>query len=287
MPKFIYIIFGLMTCFWSAFAQDWKAPEEEKENVSIRLFDNEIETEGEVLFMNSCKSCHGTPTQEDFSLMLPSPGDLASDKVQNQTDGELFYKIRAGKGAMPKFGDALDQNEIWSLIAYVRSFNESYKQPEPNLEGVVIPNITLNLSFDDNVDKLVVKTLDENGNPMPDVTVKAFVKGHFGNYLLGKSRSNELGIAYFDIDSKMPGDEEGNMDIIVKASKGFGSAKVTQKMRVVDAVSFKSAIEGRHLWSVSKRAPYWLIVTFLSSLIGIWGTIIYVIVGLPKIKKQS
>jgi len=119
------------------------------------------------------------------------------------------------------------------------------------------------------------------------VTVKAFVTGGFGNYLLGKSQCNELGIAYFDIDSKMPGDEEGNLEIIVKASKGFGSAKEVRKMKVVEPVSFKSAIEGRHLWSVSKRAPYWLIVTFLSSLIGIWGTIIYVVVGLSKMQKQS
>ena len=287
MQKYILTFLGLIFCSGYLFPQEWRVPEKEKENVSLRMFDTDNVTEGELTYQNYCLSCHGNPTQSDFALMVPSPGDIASDKFQSQTDGEIFYKIKTGRGAMPRFEDALDREQIWSLVAYIRSFNKKYVQPEPDLEGIEIPHIRLKLNFDDNVDKLVVKTLDGNGEPMLGVEVKAFIKGSFGNYLLGKKLCNELGIAYFNIDPKMPGDEKGFMEVIVKATKGFGMAKAKQKMQIVKPVTRTSAIEGRHLWSVSSKAPYWLIITFWLVVTGIWGTIIYVITGLLKVKKHS
>lgn len=288
MQKIFYTILGVLFLSTTVVAQDdWEVPNKEKENVSILMFDDEFEVEGQIIYDNSCKSCHGNPTQEDFSAMLPSPGDVASDKFQNQTDGELFHKIKTGRSTMPKFEDALGQDEIWYLVSYIRSFNESYVQPKPNLEGIVIPNIHLQLNYDENVDKLVVKTFDENGNAMLDVEVKAYIKGDFGNFLLGKTKCNELGIAYFDVDSKMPGDENGNLDVIVKASKGYGTAKVNKVMALVEPITHISITEGRHLWSVAKKAPYWLIFTFLIMVIGIWGTIVYIVIGLGRLKKHS
>jgi len=285
--KLVTLLIAVFASITLLAVEDWDVPQVEKENVSILMFDEEFVTQGQILYDNSCKSCHGTPTQKDFSLMLPSPGDVASIDFQKNTDGELFHKIKAGRGSMPKFEDAYEQDELWYLVAYIRSFNPNYEQPKPNLEGIVIPKITLDLSYDENVDKLVVKTLDENGKAMQDVSVKAFIKGTFGNFLLGKVECNELGIAYFNVDSKMPGDESGNLEVIVKASKGYGTAKVTKTMQMVEPVIHISAIEGRHLWSTSKKAPYWLKITFLITIISIWGAIFYILFGLGKLKKHS
>ncbi len=288
MQNILYITLTLLFLSSGVLAQDvWEVPDKEKKSISILMFDEEFEVEGEMIYNSSCKSCHGNPTQEDFSLMLPSPGDVASEKFQNQTDGEMFYRIKTGRGSMPKFEDALDRDEIWYLVAFIRSFNDKYVQPKPNLEGIIIPDIHLKLSFDDNVDKLVVKTMDKDGNPMLDVVVKAYVNSSFGKFLLGKDTCNNLGIAYFDVDSKLPGDENGNLQVIVKASKGYGSAKVNQTMAMVEPVTHVSIIEGRHLWSAANKAPYWLIFTFVSMIIGIWGTIIYIVIGLSKLKKHS
>lgn len=284
----IYInIVLLFICFFASAQNVWEVPQKEKENVSIYMFDEEFVTEGQIIYDHSCKSCHGTPTQGDYSMMLPSPGDVASENFQNQSDGELFFKIKAGRGSMPKFEDALGQDEIWFLVAFIRSFNENYEQPKPNLEGIVIPKITLSLSYDENVDKLVVKTTDENGDPMLEVTVKAYIKGTFGNYLLGKIQCNDLGISYFDVDSRMPGDEHGNLEVLVKANKGYGTAKTTQIIQMVEPTIKVSAIEGRHLWSTSKNAPYWLKITFLITVVSIWGAIFYIVFGLGKLKKHS
>lgn len=288
MKKIFIVSLGFVFLSLHAFAQNkWQAPQEADEIVSIKMFDEDFETEGQMIYESSCKSCHGNPSQADFSLMIPSPGDIASESFQNQTDGSLFYKIKEGKGAMPKFEDALEQDEIWFLVAYIRSFNKDYVQPKPNIEGIEIPHISLELAYDENVDKLVVKTLNENGDAQLGVEVKAFVKGTFGNFMLGKKECNELGIAYFDVDAKLPGDENGNLNVIVKANKGYGSAKKAESLQMVEPVKHSSVIEGRHLWSVAKKAPYWLIITFLFTTVGIWGAIIYIIVGLLKLNKYS
>lgn len=67
-----------------------------------------------------------------------------------------------------------------------------------------------------------------------------------------------MGIAYIDVDPTMPGDEEGKLSVMVKASKGFGRAKINEKMVMVEPTIRKSAIEGRHIWSTDKMAPVWL-----------------------------
>ena len=283
----ILCLFGFMlspVCFGQ---DEWIAPESEKENVSIFTFDEEFSRSGEVLYNNSCLSCHGDPTQSNYTPMVPPPGDVADTKIQNQTDGELYHKIIKGRGAMPGFEDALSAEEVWSLIAYFRSFNETYEQPVPNLEGIEIPVLTLQLGYDDNVDKLVVKVFDEAEKPFADASVSAFVKGFFGNLLLGKSQTNDAGIAYFDVDSKLPGDLDGKIEVLVKASKSYGSVKEVQELEMVEPTLHANIIEGRHLWSVSKKAPIWLMSIFIMTLVSIWGAIFFILIGLRKIKKTN
>ncbi|SMO90205.1 Cytochrome C oxidase, cbb3-type, subunit III [Saccharicrinis carchari] len=275
----------LLPCMVVKAQEAWVVPDAAKEEVSIFTFDEEFARAGEVIYNNACTSCHGDPTQGNFTPMAPPPGDVASEIFQNQPDGALFHKIAIGRGSMPGFGDALSTEEIWSLVAYIRSFNEDYKQPVPDLEGIEIPVLTLKLSFDDNVDKLVVKVFNDEGEGVPGASVSAFVKGLFGNMLLGKVQTNQLGISYFDVDYKLPGDSEGNIEMLVKASKGYGSIKKVQKLNITEPNVAESLIAGRNLWSTAKKTPIWLIAIFTISLISIWGAIAYVVLGLRKIKK--
>lgn len=271
----------------NVFAQsDWQAPEDAKKNLSFREFDEEFTIEGKLIYDNSCLSCHGNPSMANYTLMVPAPGDPAEVKFQNQTDGELYYKVQKGRGSMPGFEDVLSEEEIWSLVSFMRSFNSEFVQERPNLEGIEIPEYRMTFDFDDNVDKLVVKVY-EGEVAVEDVLVSAFIKGMFGNHSLGKVQTNELGIAYFDVDAKIPGDEDGNLTLIAKASKGYGSAKLTQKVKAVEPNFITPVTAGRHLWSPSKNAPVWLKIAFLLVAIGIWGTIFYILIGLRKIKKYS
>ncbi len=284
--KRIYILFALLGINVLIFSQEnWEVPENEKEKLSIRIFDEELRLDGQRIYNLSCVSCHGSPTQANFTMMVPSPGDVASGRFQQQPDGELFYKIQKGRGPMPSFENTYAEDEIWSLIAYIRSFHKGYQQQMPNLEGIEIPQLEIELGYDENVDKLVVKVSDDKNEFSENVAVKGYVKGMFGNHFLGKAETNEFGIAYIDIDANLPGDSDGKVMVLIKATKGYGSARLEQKIAAARQTISKSVIEGRHLWSKAKKAPWWMIIAFNMIGIGIWGTIIYIIIGLRKIKK--
>lgn len=265
---------------------DWQLTAKENESLSPFLFDDDMILEGKISYENSCTSCHGMPGQADYTPMAPSPGDPASDQFQLQSDGALFHKIKTGRGTMPKFEDVFADDETWNLVAFIRSFNENYKQPVPDLGGIEIPEYSMKLAFDENIDKLVVKVFAKE-LPQSDVSVSAFVKGSFGKYLIGKTQTDELGIAYVDVDPTLPGDAEGKLDIMVKVTKGYGLAKMNANMIMAKPTVRKSAIEGRHIWSNDKNAPIWLKVSFFITIFGVWLVLFFIVIGLRGINKAN
>jgi hypothetical protein len=285
--KHILFVCILGFAYQSAKSQDdWIVPEAEKAKISRFLFEEELVQSGDISYQNSCISCHGTPSDGDFTLMVPMPGDPASEDFQNQTDGDLFYKIRTGRGSMPGFAEIYDDEELWNLIAYIRSFNNKYVQPAIVPSDVPVPELTMTLGYNEDVDKLVVKVYSE-GELKEDVGVTAFVKGSFGNFPLGKSQSNYAGIAYFDVDSKMPVDSLGNLTMYVKARLGLASKKITQTIKIGTPVKSAGLLDGRHLWSVGAKAPIWLLGTFWSVIFIIWGFLVYILFGLRRIRKYG
>ncbi len=72
-----------------------------------------------------CDGCHG-PDGDGLGRMVrlhsvPSI-NIGAPTVQAQTDGELFWKISNGKGAMPAWGTLLSDEDRWRLVAMVRTF---------------------------------------------------------------------------------------------------------------------------------------------------------------------
>ncbi|HEV3219991.1 MAG TPA: c-type cytochrome [Candidatus Acidoferrales bacterium] len=84
------------------------------------------QSDGHMLYGSLCAGCHGyddrTPTPLGKSFNPPSPS-LASGDVQQYTNAELFVIIHGGLrfSGMPGFGNAHSNDEIWSLVHYVRS----------------------------------------------------------------------------------------------------------------------------------------------------------------------
>jgi len=263
----------------------WLVAEGDGGKLSIQIFDEDFALEGKLIYNTSCTSCHGTPEQGNYTMMSPPPGDISEDRFRVQKDGELLYKIQKGRGSMPAFENSFSEREIWSLVAYMRSFHSGYEQQFPDLEGIEIPQLELSLGYDENVDKLVVRVSDEKTDQAEGVSVRAYVKGMFGNHFLGKALTNEYGIAYIPIDVKLPGDREGYLSVLLKADKGYGNAKLEERIQAASPTQVSSAIEGRHLWSRARKAPIWMIVFFNLIGVGIWSVILFIIVSLRRIRK--
>jgi len=85
---------------------------------------------GQKLFQTYCYVCHGLKGQGDgvaAQNLKTKPRDLTDDHVMStRTDRQLFDAIRQrGSGAhsslaMPDWGEHLQEQAIWDLVAYVR-----------------------------------------------------------------------------------------------------------------------------------------------------------------------
>jgi len=78
---------------------------------------------GEKLAKANCQPCHGQRFKGDgpAAALNPKPADWTAARVQGQTDGELFWKISSGRGAMPPWKPQLSDSERWALIRFIRS----------------------------------------------------------------------------------------------------------------------------------------------------------------------
>lgn len=99
---------------------EWKAPADAKgaKNPEKGAATKSAET--------NCASCHGKAGKGDgpaAAALNPKPADWTSAKVQGQTDGEIFWKITNGRGAMPPWKHLPDK-ERWELVNYIRSLKK-------------------------------------------------------------------------------------------------------------------------------------------------------------------
>lgn len=96
---------------------------------------------GENFYQVHCFVCHGSHGKGDGPVGVkfdPSPVDLNLPHTQDQTDGQLFFTITRGRVTMPFYRDALNQQERWDLINYIRfEFGQTNHPPsQPNQEIV-------------------------------------------------------------------------------------------------------------------------------------------------------
>jgi len=92
-------------------------------------------TAGKVLYEENCLECHGPDLRGDIgpdlvdNVFLYKEGDLADDDyfelIYNGTEEGKIEEGRTMKGGMPEFTDVLTRDEIWSVIAYIRSLQNS------------------------------------------------------------------------------------------------------------------------------------------------------------------
>ncbi|MBM4127466.1 MAG: cytochrome c [Nitrospira sp.] len=86
---------------------------------------------GREIYANTCIRCHGIDGKGAQGIKLvPPPADLSSSAVQNRLDGTLFKRIHEGKPntAMGAWKHALSDDEIWDVLAYVRTLGVGFEE---------------------------------------------------------------------------------------------------------------------------------------------------------------
>ena len=107
-------------------ADPWVAPASAKELKSPFPVSPEVLKLGRTKYDIYCDGCHGPLGDGRGSVALKfalSVVNIGMPWVQAQTDGELFWKISNGKGAMPAWKAQLSEEDRWRLVAFVRTLS--------------------------------------------------------------------------------------------------------------------------------------------------------------------
>jgi mono/diheme cytochrome c family protein len=84
-------------------------------------------TAGKTVYDKNCASCHGKVGLGDgvkARSLKEFPGDFSKAEFQGQTDGDLHYKTKTGRGEMPKYEGKLTDDDIWNTVNYMRTFKK-------------------------------------------------------------------------------------------------------------------------------------------------------------------
>jgi len=96
-------------------------------------------TDGKEAFSHYCVACHGMDGQNTgvpfADRMSPPVPSLAGTDVQSYTDGQLKWIIDFGiwPSGMPGSKNILSDNEIWSIVIYLRHLPPAGSLGEPEM----------------------------------------------------------------------------------------------------------------------------------------------------------
>ncbi len=122
-------IISIITLISAIAFADWIAPESAKSLKNpFSNTDEKTIRKGEKLYKQLCWTCHGKKGVGDGpagASLDPKPADFSSEKVQIQTDGEIFWKITNGRKVMPTYEDLLSEKQRWQLVTFIRNLKQT------------------------------------------------------------------------------------------------------------------------------------------------------------------
>lgn len=92
---------------------------------------------GKDLYDNTCMPCHGMSGHGDGPVahLLHAhgfdPKNLVTGVTKNLPDGYIYGYIRDGGIHMPSYGDAMNSDERWDVVMYVRQLQSQGPASEP------------------------------------------------------------------------------------------------------------------------------------------------------------
>jgi mono/diheme cytochrome c family protein len=130
--KGLPILLALLVVSWVLWAQtppkapsEYKIPPEAAQKANPVKPSPETMAKAKKLYGMDCAMCHGEngDGKGDMAADMKNVTDFTKpEALKDRTDGELFYIMRKGKGEMPPEGDRAKDDDVWSLVNYIRAF---------------------------------------------------------------------------------------------------------------------------------------------------------------------
>jgi len=289
MKKVLFLLLLAGVFLFRSYGQVWEVPAEYKTVKNPSQLNNANIKAGKSLFLINCKSCHGDPGKNNALPLVPAPPDITSQQMQANTDGEIFHKITVGRLAMPSFEPTLTEDQRWKIVNFIKSY-------DPANKGLFTPEepVPARLQASADIPRSVLlidaQMQDKQGAWAPlaatEVSVKA--KRTFGYLEVGKALTNASGHAEFQFPKDFKGDPEGMVDLTFSLGEDFRADTIPlNQVKIAAPVEPENIFSHRVLWSTNPHTQWWLILTYLGIVGGVWLTIFYILFQIFKIYKAG
>lgn len=230
---------------------------------------------------------------------IPQKNISTSIYIGEESESGLLGKLKTNiKGEAnvvipPSFKTVWDATETLTFIVVSES-TEIFESATTELQ-ITKARIEIDTLTEDEIRNVIVKVTElKNGEWLPaaDVEVKLSVRRLLGNLPVndeGTFTTDEEGIitAEFLRDS-LPGDINGDLILIARTEdhETFGNI-FTEKIVPwgTPFIQESGFFKKRTLWASQNRSPFWLLGLAYIIIGGVWGTLIYLILQLFKIRK--
>ena len=218
--------------------------------------------------------------------------------LDKQSDNNLIGKLTTnnnGDGAVyipTSLKTKWDSSETHTFLAYSEA-KKPYAEANAELK-ITKARISIDTANEDGTRNVVVKFEALNGGkwtPVKDVELKASVKRLGGDLDINDKASfttDSLGEVKgeFKRDS-IPGDANGNIVLVAKVEDNdtYGNLSIEKTVKWGAPFKYISTFNERSLFATRDKAPVWLL--FLAFLVAtiVWGTLIYLVILILKIRK--
>lgn len=285
---FTFLLSVLCTVYTAAQDDSTAVKEEEPEATEIvKLSYHSSNNSIQYLLLKSIikKGKEQTPVKNKaYSIYLDSAAD-ATKVADVKTDAEG----KAKTFLPPSLKQAWDASSQHIFI--VKAGDEEVV----NDYSITKSKITIDTATTDGIRNINITIQKQEGTewlPAADVEMKIGIQRLGGILTAGEEEtyttdsSGTVSVAVKN--DSLPGDDKGNIILAVKVddNETYGNLLVQQAATWgVKTTTDNSFFEQRTLWSTRFRTPLWLLFLAYTIVLSVWGTLIYLVFQLFKIKK--
>ena len=211
----------------------------------------------------------------------------------------LIAKIitdKKGEGSCtlpPSLKDKWNNSNKHSFIAVLKG--EKGEEEITSTLEITKAKIVIDTANADGTRSVNVKVLYADNNewlPAKDVEMKVGVDRSGSVLSAGDEATyttDSTGIVNVEFKKlNLPGDKTGNFMLVAKVedNEQYGNLIIEKSVPWGTATKVDNTFfDQRTLWTTRFRTPFWLLLMAYSIVIGVWGTIIYLVMQIVKIKK--
>ena len=218
--------------------------------------------------------------------------------LNTATDSNLIQSFQSNETGQEKIYIPASFKAIWDqassfIFIAIAGANKDFAETKGEAQ-VTKAKIEIDTSRTEETKNVTVSVKQlQNGDwvPAKDVELKIAVKRSLGNLPIGDEEtyttdSTGSVTAEFKRDS-LSGDNKGNFILVARTedNENFGNLFAEKSVNWGRPPVFDDSFNHRSLWATRTKTPIWLLGLAYSIIAGVWGTIIYLIFQMIRIRR--